>query len=158
MVSKTVNRSTASRAVLPPRPVVQQPPLDPPTIRVNPVKDLVVSFTRELTVDLAESVGVNDIRGALIEAGQPDGYFAVRYIHAWLDGGANAELVLKDLESGVRSRDDGSFSQRARVGLMYPPVLQVTRPPSEIALQLVEITSDIDSGCEIRVGVTWWGA
>jgi hypothetical protein len=144
--------------MLPPRPVHQQPPLDPPSIRVNPVKDLVVAFTRQLTADTAESVGVNDIRGALVEAGHPDGYFAVRYLHAWLDGSANGEIVVKDLESGVRSRDDGSFSQRARAGLMYPPVLQVTRPPTEIALQLVEITPDVASGCEIRVGVTWWGA
>jgi hypothetical protein len=158
MVSKTSNSNRAPVAGLPPRPVTVTPPLDPPTIRVNPVKDITVSFTRELTADTSESVGVNDIRGALVEAGYPDGYFALKYIHAWLDGSANGELVMKDLGSGVRSRDDGSFSQRARCGLMYPPVLQTTVTPSEIALQLVEVTADVASGCEIRCGVSWWGA
>jgi hypothetical protein len=158
MTNKTLKVSRANTAVLPPRPVNVTPPLDPPTIRVNPVRNITVSFSRDLTADTLESVGVNDVRGALIDAGYPDGYFAIKHIHAWLDGSANGELELKDLDSGVRSRDDGSFSQRARCGLMYPPVLQTTVLPNEIAKQVATVTADVESSCEFRVGVSWWGA
>lgn len=154
---KTNKGKVQPKVTLPPRPVAETPPLDPPTLRKNPVRKITVSLTKTLAAATPVDLTVLDVRNALDAAGYSGGNFAAHAIHCWLDGSDNNEIELKEPASGVSVTDDGSFSQRARAGLRFPPVLQTTRTLADATVVLCTATAQLVTSCEFRVVLSWWG-
>jgi hypothetical protein len=113
--------------------VVIVPPRDPPTIsaskaRVAQIFYNVTPGSSSGEATLTTSVLEDRIRAQYYGATTAAFFYQVIAVHAYAGGAGSADIAISDLATGVTAVDTGSFADRAKVGIAYPPVAQTIRP------------------------------
>jgi hypothetical protein len=107
------------------------PPRDPPTISASKARVAQIFFNTVVTSGSSD-VTTNTLEGAIRDqyygATTAAFFYQILSVFAYAPGSASADIALSDLATGVTSVDSGSFADRAKVGIMYPPVAQTIRP------------------------------
>lgn len=149
--------SFASVRDMTPYPYCQTPSRDPPSQRKNPKVDVPLSM-KVVGEASPAFLTLSDISTALAAIGYADCFYTVNYVHCWADASLDAiELSMYDVSTGVEAIDNGAVSNRARVGLNYPPVLQVPRVSTDsTAVVGISTSTGLPSDTDLRVGVTVW--
>jgi len=99
-------------------------PLDPPTIRSNPPRECTLIYKGEATSEATPHIFTGKELTTLMDyqlGTTSSRRFYVSSAKAWAAGAAEVELTLSDPTSWVSGSDAGSYTQRAKVGIMFPP-------------------------------------
>lgn len=141
-----------------PRPYIQTPSSDIPSVRSNRPVELTLSSAHPNTAGADLTHG--DLSSKIIDLGYAEGSkFAIKYIHVWAPPSVSGTLRLADSVSGVATEDSGSFLNGPRVGLNYPRVLQIpiaVKASSATVVAHHSFNPATESSSELRIGVTVW--
>lgn len=170
--SKATARLTRELAT---RPHSFIPPMDPPTVQSNPVRNIVVDLSKSIAgaSPFQGPITIADVRQQISDQmGLPVGkiYFVPKSIAAWVAtaGGVNpgvsspVSLKITDTVYGIESRDDPSPLINARVGLKYPKNIQQTVSPTSVGTTVLWIltqtglSSAVLASC--RISCDYWGS
>lgn len=165
MRPKTNGKSRSARRrehTLPPQPVVCSPPRDPPTISASRarVADVLIRGSTPSTIGSGHIFtysGISDqIRSQYYGGTVAAIHFSVLQIWVYIANSASASATLTDSESGVTSYDAGSLADRCKVGLKYPPTLQLTRSSGSITGNLASLQAANGTPFDAYIRVKFW--
>jgi hypothetical protein len=111
--------------------VVIVPPRDPPTISASKARVAQIFFNTETvsgSADVTSNTLETGIRAQYYAGTTAAFFYQILSVFAYAPGSASADIAISDLATGVTAVDSGSFADRAKVGIMYPPVAQTIRP------------------------------
>lgn len=132
-------------------------PLDPPTIRRNPVRQLTVELKGEPTAESTPgTILSSEIRTAVEQQlGYEPSKVVVQSSQWWAPGGSEVTLTVEEKEFGLVCSDSGSYTHRARCGIAIPAHRQKVLPKNTSdTLYSYECTE----GVTIHFHVSTWGA
>lgn len=156
-LAATIDR-VAGRAnhELVPYPTGWVPPSDPPTVRRNPVREVVVDIEAVSPTTGIYGFSVNSIRSRIAEhTGVPKPNFVLAHVAAWAAPG-NYSIQMTDFGSAVAMYDDGDYVRRARVGIWYSKNIQKLYDNGATGTIFSVIVTDGDPVPAIRVWVSYW--
>lgn len=152
-------------STLSPRPVVIVPPRDPPTISASKARVAQIFYPQpisgtlsETTVTAAELEG--RIRAQYYGSTTATFFYQIISVFAYASGSATGDIAIRDKASGVTAVDSGSFADRGKVGIMYPPVAQTIRPSGDTGAsgQLWVIKAPTSEEVDLYAKIRFWDA
>lgn len=142
-----------------PYPVPTTPSRDPPTVRSNPVKHLSLPLAFTVAEGVSQTIQTGSIRNKIAELTgltSTDISFVLEYAHFWGLADSSGWLSARDVLYNVEVTDNGSFSQRPKVGIKYSKNIQPYSGPQSSDADLFTVTTS-STQIECRLGVRYWG-
>jgi hypothetical protein len=165
MPSKRSKNKASSQAManLTPWPVKWVPPKDIPTTQRNPKRRVCIDLLPSAEAPTVIAVTAGSIRNRLVTDTSVDTsniYYVLEKSAYWALPGPG-QITIQDAVSGITVTDEGDYTNRAKVGIVYPKnIQQVVSPTTTGVFQSgnCDITAGV-SGTQVwtsRHWVTYW--